>query len=220
MIVAIDGLAGSGKSSTAKKVANRIDFDYFSTGKMYRAITAYCIEKDLIFSLPNSIADCINNLDINFKKNNFNKILINQIDYSQNIYSKEVSKYVSAVSSVKQVRAIMVDLQRKVSKNNNIICEGRDIGTVVFPNADYKFFFKADIKSRVDRRYIDMKSKGISITKEKLKDMIKSRDYKDMNRKISPLKRAKDATLVITTNMTMEEQIAFIVNKIKNKNKE
>ena len=186
---------------------------------MYRAVTAYCIENKLISSLPNSIANCIKILEIDFEKNNFNKILINEIDYSQNIYSKEVSKYVSAVSSVKQVRAIMVDLQRKVSKNNNIICEGRDIGTVVFPNADYKFFFKADIKSRVDRRYIDMKSKGISITKEKLKDMIKSRDYKDMNRKISPLKRAKDATLVITTNMTMEEQIAFIVNKIKNKNK-
>ncbi len=217
MIIAIDGLAGSGKSSTAKKVANRIGFDYFSTGKMYRAVTAYCIENKLISSLPNSIANCIKILEIDFEKNNFNKILINKIDYSQNIYSKEVSKYVSLVSSVKQVRSIMVDLQRRVSKNNNIVCEGRDIGTVVFPNADYKFFFKADIKSRVDRRYIDMKLKNTFITKKKLKNMIKDRDYKDMNRKISPLKRAKDAALVITTNMTMEEQICFIVNKIKNK---
>ena len=215
MIIAIDGLAGSGKSSTAKRVAKRIGFNYFSTGKMYRAITSYCIEKNLVLSLPHSIADCIENLEINFEKNNFNKILINKNDYSQNIYSREVNKYVSMVSSIKNVRTIMVELQRCASKNNNIVCEGRDIGTVVFPNADYKFFFRADIKSRVDRRYIDMKSKDIFITKKKLKDMIKNRDYKDMNRKISPLKRAKDATLVITTNMTMEEQISCIVNKVK-----
>tara|TARA_B100000686_G_C16554245_1_gene844254 strand:- start:267 stop:929 length:663 start_codon:yes stop_codon:yes gene_type:complete len=219
MIIAIDGLAGSGKSSTAKKVANKIGFNYFSTGKMYRSITCYCIEKGLLSSLPDSISNRIDNLEINFEKDNFNKILIDKNDYNENIYSKEVNKYVSIVSSIEKVRTRMVQLQRSAGKNNNIVCEGRDIGTIVFPDADYKFFFKADIKSRVDRRYIDMKSKGISITKEKLKDMIKSRDYKDMNRKISPLKRAKDATLVITTNMTMEEQIAFIVNKIKNKNK-
>ena len=109
----------------------------------------------------------------------------------------------------------MVELQRYASQNNDIVCEGRDIGTVVFPHAEYKFFFKADIKSRVDRRYVDMKLKNNSITKEKLKDMIKNRDYKDMNRKVSPLKRAQDATLVITTNMTMEEQVNFIVAIVK-----
>ena len=215
MIIAIDGVAGSGKSSTAKKVADRMKFSYFSTGKMYRAITCYCIENNLVFSLPDSINKNIDNLEINFEKNNFNKVLINNRDYSQNIYSKEVNKYVSIVSSIERVRTVMVNLQRCASKNNNIVCEGRDIGTVVFPEADYKFFFRADIKSRVDRRYIDMKLKNNSISKKKLKSMIKERDYKDMNRKISPLKRAKDATLVVTTNMTMAEQVDFIVNKIK-----
>ena len=215
MIIAIDGVAGSGKSSTAKKVAARIDFTYLSTGKMYRAITYYCIENDLILSLPDSISRSIDDLKIDFKKNNFNKILINNEDYSQNIYSKEVNEYVSMVSSIEKVRTIMVKLQRYASENNDIVCEGRDIGTVVFPHAEYKFFFKADIKSRVDRRYMDMKLKNSSITKKKLKDMIKNRDYKDMNRKVSPLKRAQDATLVITTNMTMEEQVNFIVAIVK-----
>ena len=215
MIIAIDGLAGSGKSSTAKRLSNKIGFSYFSTGRMYRAITCYSIENDLISSLPDSLINCIDKLDINFEKNNLNKILINKKDYSQSIYSKEVNKHVSAISSIEMVRDIMVDLQRIAGKNNNLICEGRDIGTVVFPNADYKFFFRADIKSRVDRRYIDIKSKNISITKKKLKDMIKNRDFKDMNRKISPLKKAKDAILVVTTNMTMKEQLDFIIDKIK-----
>jgi len=215
MIIAIDGLAGSGKSSTAKKVADRIGFNYFSTGKMYRAITCYCIDNNLIFSLPESITDCIDELEINFKQNNFNKILINKKDYSQNIYSKEVNNYVSIISSIEKVRNIMVELQRTAAHKNNIVCEGRDIGTVVFPDADYKFFFKADIKSRVDRRYIDIKPKYNSITKKKLKNMIKDRDYKDINRKISPLKRAQDAILLVTTNMTMKEQIDFIVDRIK-----
>ena len=215
MIIAIDGLAGSGKSSTAKKVANKIGFNYFSTGKMYRSITCYCIEKGLLSSLPDSISNRIDNLEINFEKDNFNKILIDKNDYNENIYSKEVNKYVSIVSSIEKVRTRMVQLQRSAGKNNNIVCEGRDIGTIVFPDADYKFFFKADIKSRVDRRYIDIRSKDNFITKKKLKDMIKNRDYKDMNRKISPLKRAKNATLVVTTNMTMKEQVNFIVDKIK-----
>ena len=219
MIIAIDGLAGSGKSSTAKKVADRIGFNYFSTGKMYRAITYYCIENNLIVSLPKSITNSIDELEINFEEKNFNKILINKKDYSKNIYSKEVNKYVSMVSSIKKVRSIMVRLQRYASENHDIVCEGRDIGTVVFPDAEYKFFFRADIKSRVDRRYMDMKSKNNSITKKKLKNMIKNRDYKDMNRKISPLRKAKDATLLITTNMTMEEQVTFIVDKVKIKNK-
>ena len=219
MIIAIDGVAGSGKSSTAKKVAARIGFTYLSTGKMYRAITYYCIQNNLIVSLPTSISDCIDTLKVTFQGKNFSKILIDNKDYSKNIYSKEVNKYVSMVSSIKKVRSVMVKLQRNISQNNNVVCEGRDIGTTVFPDAEHKFFFRADIKSRVNRRYIDMKLKNSSLTKKKLKDMIEERDFKDMNRKVSPLKRAEDAILVITTNMTMEEQVNYIVDKVKFKNK-
>ena len=219
MIIAIDGLAGSGKSSTAKIIAKKIGFSYFSTGKMYRSITCYCIENNLINSLPESLLKDIDDFKIIFKDNDLNRVLINDKDYSKHIYSKEVSKHVSLVSSIEKVRTLMVKLQRHVSKNHNIVCEGRDIGTVVFPNADYKFFFRADIKSRVNRRYIEIKSKNNLITKKKLKSMIANRDYKDMNRKVSPLKKAKDAILVVTTNMTMDEQVDFIIRRIGFKKK-
>ena len=215
MIIAIDGLAGSGKSSTAKKLAEKLGFNYFSTGKMYRAITCYAINNSLIKGLPHSLKNHIKSLKIELLGKNFNKIILNDKNYNTEIYSTKVNKYVSSVSSISYVRNKMVKIQREVSKNNNIVCEGRDIGTVVFPDADFKFFFKADLKSRVERRYLDMKNLDSLITKKKLKEMIRARDLKDINRKISPLKRAKDAVLLITTNMKLEEQIDFIYKKVK-----
>ena len=207
MIIAIDGLAGSGKSSTAKLVARKLGFNYFSTGKMYRALTNYMIGNNL---LDDSIKENIKKINILVKGKNFNQIIINGIDYSENLYSDKVNKYISSLSSIKSVRSKMVDIQREVSKNNNIICEGRDIGTVVFPDAKYKFYFKADLKSRTDRRYLENKKNNLFITKKKLREMIRNRDYQDLNRKESPLKKAKDAILVITTNKSIAEQVSFI----------
>jgi cytidylate kinase len=108
----------------------------------------------------------------------------------------------------------MVEIQRAVSKGSNVVCEGRDIGTVVFPDANLKFFFKADLQSRVNRRFLDLKSKDTKITKINLRKLIKERDYKDINRSVSPLKRAKDSFLVITTNMTIKNQVDYIINKV------
>ena len=218
MIIAIDGLAGSGKSSTAKLVAKNLGFKYFTTGKMYRAITNYAIINNLIENLPSSISGMINDIDISVKGNNFGKIIINNKDYSDNLYSLKINKYISIISSIEEVRSKMVKIQRAVADKNNIVCEGRDIGTVVFPDADYKFYFKADLKSRTDRRYLDMKKKDSFITKNNLREMIRDRDYKDLNRFESPLKRAKDAVLVITTNMTVLEQVDFICSTVQ-KNK-
>ena len=218
MIIAIDGLAGSGKSSTAKLVAERLGFNYFTTGKMYRAITNYAIENNLIDNLPLSISKVINDIDMSVIGDNFGKIIINGYDYSDNLYSLTVNRYISIISSIEEVRSKMVKIQRAVAEKHNIVCEGRDIGTVVFPNADYKFYFKADLKSRTDRRYIDMKKKDSSITKISLKKMIRDRDYKDLNRSESPLRRAKDAVLIITTNMTILEQVDFICSMVE-KNK-
>ena len=217
MIIAIDGLAGSGKSSTAKLVAKRLGFNYFTTGKMYRAITNYAIENNLINGLPLSISNLIDDIDISVTGDNFGKIIINSKNYSNNLYSLKINKYISIISSIEKVRSKMVKIQRAVADKNNIVCEGRDIGTVVFPNADYKFYFKADLKSRTDRRYLDIKEKDSSITKIKLKEMIKNRDYKDLNRVESPLKRAKDAVLVITTNMTVSQQVDLICSKVQKK---
>ena len=217
MIIAIDGLAGSGKSSTAKKVADKLNFNYFTTGKMYRAFTLYCIENNLINNLSKLIKHNIDNIDIILKGNNFNTILINGVNYTNSrfdLYSNLVNKHISQISSIKAIREKMVNIQRFVSKDVNLVCEGRDIGTVVFPNADLKFFFKADLNSRVNRRYLDIKSKKEKISKHILRKLIMERDYKDINRDVSPLKRAKDSFLVITTNMTMDEQVYFILDKV------
>ena len=224
MIIAIDGLAASGKSSTAKKVADKLGFNYFTTGKMYRAFTLYSIRNNLINNIPESIDSNINNINIVLKGKNFNVILINGVDYTDkknDLYSNTINKHISKISSVQSLRNKMVEIQRAVSKGSNIVCEGRDIGTVVFPDANLKFFFKADLQSRVNRRFLDLKSKDSKITKINLKKMIKERDYKDINRFVSPLKRAKDSFLVVTTNMTIKEQIDFIlkkVNKTRKKN--
>ena len=216
MIIAIDGLAGSGKSSTAKKLAEKLGFNYFSTGKMYRAITKYAIINNLIDNLPESIEKVVDKINISVKGTNFNEIIINNSNYSYDLYSEKINQYISILSSIAPIRVKMVKIQREVAKNNNIVCEGRDIGTVVFPNANYKFYFKADLKSRTDRRYLEVRKKNLSITKTSLRNMIKNRDHKDLNRNESPLKRADDAILVITTNMTIIEQVNFIcdiVNK-------
>ena len=215
MIIAIDGLAGSGKSSTAKRLSNKIGFSYFSTGKMYRAITCYSIENDLISSLPDSLINCIDKLDINFEKNNLNKILINKKDYSQSIYSKEVNKYVSAISSIERVRNIMVDLQRIAGKNNNLICEGRDIGTVVFPNAQLKFYFDADEEVRIKRRLKELGDKNLGSNLENVSIQLKNRDDRDRTRANSPLKRAENAILVDTTDKSLDEVFQFVFDKVE-----
>ena len=215
MIIAIDGLAGSGKSSTAKLVAARLGYSYFTTGKMYRAITKYAIMNNLIENIPESIKNVIDKINISVKGRNFNEIIINNSNYSNDLYSEKINQYIGILSSISSIRTKMVKIQREVAKNNNIVCEGRDIGTVVFPNADYKFYFKADLKSRTDRRYLEIKNKNPSITKSILRNMIKNRDYRDLNRKESPLKKADDAILVITTNMTIIKQVNFICNIVE-----
>ena len=217
MIIAIDGVAGSGKSSTARKVADILGFNYFTTGKMYRAFTLYCIENNLIDNLSNLNLSKLNNIDIMIKGENYSTIFIDGIDYTSDnydLYSNIVNESISKISCISIIRDKMVKIQRLVSKNSNIVCEGRDIGTVVFPEAELKFFFKADLKSRVSRRYLDMKSKNKKITKRAIRNLIMKRDYKDMNRIVSPLKRAKDSFLVITTNITMDEQVNFILDKV------
>jgi len=215
MIIAIDGLAASGKSSTAKLLAKKLGFIHFSTGKMYRAITGYIINNELHENLPDSIINVINNLNIIVDGSNFENIHINNENYSNNLYTDEINSLVSLVSSISEVRKKMVKIQRQLAENNCVVCEGRDICTVVFPNADYKFFFKASLHSRSNRRYLEMKKIDPLITKCKVRKLLKNRDFKDINRIESPLIKAKESIVVTTTNMTLNEQIDFIYNKIK-----
>ena len=218
MIIAIDGLAGSGKSSTSKLVAKKLGFCHFSTGKMYRALTSFLINNN--YYVNNNFLDDkfnLDQIDISVNTINFNEIKINGLDYSKNLYTDKINNRISYVSSIKEIRKKMVSIQRKVSLNRDIVCEGRDIGTVVFPSAEFKFYFKADLKSRTDRRFLENKKNNLKIPKSVLREMIKNRDYKDLNRLESPLKKAKDAILVVTTNKTINQQVNFICDRVKGK---
>ena len=215
MIVAIDGPAASGKSSVAKKLALKLNFLHFSTGEMYRAITAYCINNNLISNLPKSVIDIINDIDIYFKDNDFNKLILDDLTYSDNYYDSLTNKHVSEVSSIAEVRYRMVEIQRSFSKSQNIVCEGRDIGTVVFPNAQYKFFLEASIECRAKRRFEEDSKTDNDITLDIIEKLLKKRDYLDINREISPLKKASDAIMIDTTELNLTEVVDLMYKKIK-----
>jgi len=213
MIIAIDGPAASGKSSIAKLLAKKLNFVHFSTGLMYRALTAFIVHNNLLNALPKSIIEIIDDLKITISGDHFDIIKINNINFYKSYFDAEINKYVSAVSAIKEVRIKMVELQRSLSKNN-IVCEGRDIGTVVFPEAEKKFFLNATLDCRVDRRYNELLEIDSSITKKKLKILLNERDEFDRNRNISPLKVASDAILVDTTNLGIEEVIDILYKNI------
>ena len=214
MIIAIDGPAASGKSTISKTLAQKLSFIYFSTGTMYRAITAYFLinnfinKKEKILSELKDIRIDICNIDLN-------NIKVNDSDYSKFYYSPEVNKNISDISSILEVRNKMVALQRQVSNNSNLVCEGRDIGTVVFPNAEFKFYIDADVECRVNRRYYEIsKNKQSLLNKDELKKLLINRDYIDKNREVSPLKVANDAFHIDTTNLSINEVVNIMYNKI------
>ena len=215
MIIAIDGPAASGKSSVAKILASKINYSHFGTGIMYRALTAYAANNNLIENLPISIIEIIDSISISFKNDNFNKILIDDVDYSNCYYDAQTNKFVSEISSISKVRHKMLEIQRFVSENRNIVCEGRDIGTVVFPDADFKFFLEASIECRAKRRFNEFDNNDINVTVNKIKKLLIDRDYIDINRKVSPLKKANDAVLINTTELKIDEVVSMMYEKIK-----
>ena len=218
MIIAIDGPAGSGKSTTAKEVASQLNIMHLDTGAMYRAVALYLIENKILnldiltFSEWNEI---LSNIDIKFSFNS-NQILLNGNDVSRRIRETEVSEFVSEVSAVSIVREKMVNLQREIAAGNNVILEGRDIGTRVFPNADFKFFLNADVKVRGKRRYKELASRGEIITLNEVIKKIELRDLKDSTRKHSPLEKAKNSIEIDTSNMSIKTQVEKIVSLINN----
>ena len=215
MIIAIDGLSASGKSSTAKLLAKKLNFIHFSTGKMYRALTAFLIDNNLLEDFPNKVIEIINTIDIDVKGDNLNDIYINNITYEKQCYSLDVTKWVSDVSAIFEVRTKMVGIQQKLGADNNLVCEGRDIGTIVFPNAEFKFFFDANIETRAKRRFKELGFSNSKIGLSDIKNRLVKRDYIDINRKISPLVKSEDAIVINTTKMTLEEQVEFIYKIIK-----
>jgi len=216
VIIAIDGPAGSGKSTTSKLVANRLGISHLDTGSMYRAITAYFIKNS--YSLDSiDVSSVMDSIDLEISDSSDREsVFLNGEDVTDRLRSNEVSKLVSDISSVKEVRAKMVRIQRRISSNKSIVIDGRDIGTVVFPDAKFKFFITASIDSRAKRRFDELQESDSNVTLEQIEEEIKSRDHFDTTRDNSPLKKAEDAITIDTTHLSISEQVNMILEIINN----
>ena len=212
MIIAIDGPSASGKSTTAKGVAERLGIIHLDTGAMYRATTFKIIESGLDLNDGQSINEFLKNMAIEF--DSYNHICINGENVSKKIRTNKISSNVSAVSAIPVIRQKMVEIQRFIAKGKDCVLEGRDIGTVVFPGADFKFFLIADILIRAKRRLRDLEKIGEFSTLADLISDIKKRDISDSSRDVSPLVQAEDAVTIDTSNLTINEQIDKIVETI------
>ena len=215
MIIAIDGPAGSGKSTIAKLIAEDLGLVYLDTGAMYRLVTLKALNEGILDNLD-KIIKMLDDLRLDIKKNGF---YLDDTNVSEEIRKPVVSENVSDIAAIREVREKMVDLQRKFSESKNVILDGRDIGTVVFPNADVKIFLIADAKERANRRYKELVAKGENVKIEEIYENILKRDKIDSTRKESPLKKANDAIEVDTTSKNIEEVKNEILYIIKQKNK-
>ena len=217
MIVAIDGPAATGKSTSAKLVAQKLGFTYMDTGAMYRCMTLSVLRNHISLADEEALQLLIQGMDIHFERTDDNLVVrLNKEDVSTLIRKPEVTSHVSAVSALPQVRNHMVAIQRKIAKNQDCVIEGRDIGTIVFPKADVKFFLVADDFVRAKRRQLDLKAIGEERTIDELVEEICRRDRFDSERSHSPLKKADVAVEVDTSQLTIDEQVDFMVNKVRN----
>ena len=209
-VVAIDGPAGSGKSSISKMICGRLPFTHIDTGAMYRAVTLEALRRNIDVEDENQYS-FVDEIEVVYKDG---KVFLNNTDVSGLIRTADVTNNASAVARVKRVREKMVEFQRGCRNYGNILMDGRDIGTVVFPDADLKIFLTATPEERALRRYKENKEAGMDVTYETILEEIKVRDFKDSTRKISPLKQADDAFLIDSTFMSMDEVTNTIIEKI------
>ena len=213
MIIAFDGPAGSGKSTIAKIISEKLGITYLDTGAMYRAVTLYFLENNVDFNDENQVKINLEKIELEFIND---KLYLNNKDVSVQIREKNVNDNVSLVSAIRIVREKMVDLQRKMSGKKSVVLDGRDIGTVVFPNADYKFYVTASVDVRARRRYEEELRKGISnLSFDEVKKSMENRDYIDSNREVTPLRKADDAIEIDTSYMSIEEVLEKILSYIK-----
>ena len=217
MIIAIDGPAASGKSTTARLVAKKLNITYLDTGAMYRALTFQLLKSNVDFDNLDKISTILGNLTIDmYDHKGTNIIKLNNEDITEQIRSSNVTKNVSEVSALLIVRKSMVVMQREIGYKSDCVVEGRDIGTIVFPNADFKFFMIADIKMRANRRLNEMNQSATVKTFDEIVLDLEIRDDKDTNRENSPLRKAVDAVEIDTSELTIDEQVNKIINHIKN----
>ncbi len=214
LTIAIDGPGAAGKSTVAKEVAKRLNYTYIDTGAMYRCLAYYALQNQLPISDEKKLCDAIDDLDIQLS--NTGKVVLNQEDVTNKIRSSEVTNIVSFVSSPRCVREKFVQLQQKLaSKQQGVVMDGRDIGTVVLPQADLKIFQIASPSVRAKRRFEENQLKGIFTPLEILEEEIKQRDYLDENKPFGALKKANDAYELDTSNMTLEEVIQKVIDLAK-----
>lgn len=209
IIIAIDGYSSCGKSTTAKQVAAHLGYGYIDTGAMYRAVTLYFIQNHVSCTNPNEVSKALSEISIEFRldENQKNNTYLNGLNVEEEIRKLYVANRVSEVSAVSEVRHAMVDQQRKMGKKRGFVMDGRDIGTVVFPDAELKVFMTADPLVRGQRRQIELMEKGDLLDLEEIMQNLKKRDLIDTTRTESPLKQAEDAEVIDTTYMTLDEQI-------------
>ncbi|WKK60005.1 (d)CMP kinase [Sphingobacterium sp. BN32] len=214
-VIAIDGFSSCGKSTVAKALAKKLNFVFVDSGAMYRAVTLYFQRNNISLSDDAAIKSAIENIHIDLVPlADKTQVLLNGEDVSDAIRTMEVSEYVSEVSAIKAVRHAMVKQQQALGAKRNIVMDGRDIGTTVFPNADLKVFMTASPQVRAERRFAELTAKGEVITMEEVKDNLSHRDHIDSTREESPLRQADDAVVLDNSELNQEEQLAFVVDLV------
>ncbi len=214
--IAIDGPSGAGKSTIAKDLSKKLNFIYVDTGAMYRAIALYFYENDIDISLEDVVSFHLSNIDIDIKYEDGKQIvLLNGKDVSESIRTEKIGGMASSISVFSEVRSKLLNLQRNLAMKNKVVMDGRDIASHVLPNADLKIYLTASVDTRADRRYKELKEKGLDVNLEEIKKEIEIRDYRDTNREIAPLRQVKEAILIDSSNLSIEEVVEKIISFIK-----
>ncbi|WP_304083650.1 (d)CMP kinase [Peptostreptococcus stomatis] len=212
LVIAIDGPAGAGKSTISKLIAKNLGINYIDTGAMYRAITYKCIKEDIDVNDIQRVVDLCSRTDVDFVDN---YIYLDGQRLNEEIRTLQVSSRVSDVAKIPQVREFLLEKQREIGKRSDVILDGRDVGTHIFPDAKYKFFLNASAQERGRRRYQELIDKGQSVVLEEIIEDIKKRDYIDSTRELAPLVKADDAIEVDTTSMTIDQVVTYISDMVR-----
>jgi len=213
IVIAVDGYSACGKSTTAKQVASVMGYRYIDSGAMYRAVTLYFLDHHVSLTNPKEVSRALQQVQLNFKVNarNASETFLNGMNVEKPIRSMRVSEYVSQVSTLVEVRQALVEQQRRMGREKGVVMDGRDIGTVVFPNAELKLFMTADILVRAFRRQKELLDRGHLVDLDDVIDNLLLRDKTDTNRQQSPLRQAEDAIVIDTTHITVDEQVDEVV---------